>query len=192
MSANRPKTIVVCGIAGVGKTYLTTRAASLLPASVLWQASAIIKEARKVADPEVLRRLGADQMQQSQKLLVAGFETKCAESNSEIILLDAHSVIDTDSGLFEVGTDIMRQLRPLAFVHVEDDVTAIIQRRCQDIVRQRPVRTPDQISNYQRRSLEVCEAYGKEMERQVFRLRSGDVDSFCNIVRAAQSISCGC
>ena len=35
---------------------------------------------------------------------------------SSVVLLDAHSVLDTDAGLFEISTDVMRHLDPLGYI----------------------------------------------------------------------------
>src|SRR5580704_17600695 len=106
MSGSHGSTIMVCGIAGVGKTHLIHAALGRLPSGLTWRASEIIGEARKTRDPERLRALPADDIRRSQELLVDGFEARRRALPDNLVLLDAHSVIDSDDGLFEIPVDI--------------------------------------------------------------------------------------
>jgi adenylate kinase len=175
-------TIFVCGIAGVGKTYLVRAATSALPGAISWSAGEIIGQARRVADPETLRTLPADDLVGSQELLIGGFQARRREAPSPLVLLDAHSVIDTDRGLFEIPVDVIRRLAPSGLMHVEDNAQAILERRLADHGRPRPVRSLSELVEYQNRSVRCCQHYRDALRIPLVVVRSGDVEIFVKSV----------
>lgn len=69
------------------------------------------------------------------------------------------------------STDVMRRLGPLGFIHLEDQVERILERRTQDS-NKRPARTLDQLHLYQERSRAVCKAFRAALGKPVFEVRS--------------------
>jgi len=179
MRRHHTPVVVVCGVAGVGKTYLIERARPLFEEAGFWRASTIIQEARTTADPDALRGLPSDEMRRSQDLLVHRFHEMRKRFQGDLILLDAHCVIDRDEGFYDIEVDVMRRLSPDAFVHVEDGVDAIAERRRADTNRSRPARSLEQLALYQIRSLQNCERYSDELGIPMFRVQSGNLNGLC-------------
>lgn len=177
-------TILVCGVSGVGKTKLLNEVPRFLPSVAVWRASEIIGAARNILDPEVLRTLPTEEILQSQSLLVQGFEVQRREFPGLLVLLDAHSVIDSDSGFIEIPVDVAARFAPSGILHVSDDPPRILERRIADTRRIRPTRTVDQLREYQRRSVEVCEGYRDALKVPLIEVRSGNIDGFINAIQS--------
>jgi adenylate kinase len=92
-------------------------------------------------------------------------------------------VLDTDAGLFEISTDVMRRLDPVGFIHLEDQAERILERRTRD-TKKRPARTVDQLHAYQERSRATCRAYDAALGKWMLEVRSGDTEGFLNAIRA--------
>jgi adenylate kinase len=175
-------TVMVFGVSGVGKTHLINLALARLPNSCAIRASELIGLARENADPEYLRTLGQDEMHNSQELLVRGYHDRVQRLSAEVILLDAHSVVDQDLGFYDVPVEVIARLNPSCMVHVEDDVTQIMLRRQSDAHRTRPLRSDSQLAAYQARSRSACVAYSKALGVPLLLAQSGDVEKLLYIV----------
>src|SRR5258705_10790450 len=116
MIASSGVTILVCGISGVGKTSLIQSSTKDFPNALRWRASDIIAQAREMSDPERLRLLPPLELLRSQELLVEGFRAHRELFPSELVILDAHSVIDTDEGFFQVPVEVVSRLSPSGIV----------------------------------------------------------------------------
>lgn len=182
MSQRIGKTILVCGISGVGKTKLLDDVVKLLPSSVVWRASEIIGAARNILDPETLRTLPAGEILQSQLLLVHGFDVQRRAFPDSLVLLDAHSVIDSDNGFIEIPIEVATHFAPSGILHVSDEPSRILERRLADTKRVRPARSLGQLTGYQRRSIAVCEGYSVALNVPLIEIRSGDVDGFTEAI----------
>jgi adenylate kinase len=178
------QTILVCGISGVGKTRLLDDVVKLLPSVVVWRASEIIGAARNILDPEALRTLPAGEILQSQVLLVQGFEVQRREFPDSLVLLDAHSVIDSDNGLIEIPIEVAAHFMPTGILHVSDEPARILERRLADTKRVRPARSLGQLTEYQRRSIAVCEGYSVALDVPLIEIRSGDIGGFTKAIRS--------
>ena len=182
MSPDLSQTLIVCGISGVGKTHQIRSVIEQLPDAVTWSASEIIGEARQNSDPEYLRLLPTDELAQSQEMLVHGFTQRVQTIGHRLVLLDAHCVLDIDTGMFDISTDVMRRLGPLGFIHLEDQVERILERRTRDSKR-RPTRTLDQLHLYQERSRAVCKAFGATLGKPVLEVRSSGNADFLKAIQ---------
>jgi len=170
--------LFVCGISGVGKTHLIRQVLPELQHAVSWTAGEMIGEARENADPEYLRTLPQNELIQSQELLVRSFRRRLDETTAALILLDAHCVLDTEEGFFEIDTGVIRRLDPMAFIHIEDHVERILERRTADTRKRRPARNAEQLHDYQERSRRVCEAFALALHRPMIQIYSDDTVGF--------------
>ena len=166
--------IFVCGIAGVGKSYLLSRAQATIPDSKVFRASEIIGLARQNLDGEFLRNLPHDQMEASQLLLVAGFNQRMLSCTEKLVFLDGHSVIDNDHGMFPVRSSVLTDIQLDTIIHIEDDVRRIQERRTKDFARPRPARTLDQLELYQKLSIATCEEISRALSIPLQRVLAED------------------
>ena len=185
----KPVVIVVCGISGVGKSWRVAEAMTSLPRAVTWTASEIIGAERENHDTEYLRSLPTDEINRSQEMLVAGFERRLNAQDCDLVLLDAHSVIDSAAGFHDIPVDVFRRLKPSGFVHLSDSVEAIHQRRRNDHKKLRPQRTLVELKVYQDRSLGNCRRYGAELSVPVAELYAIDAEAFLSALRRLAAIT---
>ncbi|MGH8143885.1 MAG: AAA family ATPase [Steroidobacteraceae bacterium] len=178
MNSLSGRLILVCGVAGVGKTRLIKSTVERDPTRVVWSAGEIIGEARRIDHRDLLRTLPADELMHSQELLVRGIQARRVATPDAIVLLDGHSVIDTDQGLFDVPLDIVRRLAPMGVIYVSDRVEQILERRRADAARARPERSLAQLSEYQDRSIARCRDYQKGLTIPLSVVTSGDEEGF--------------
>jgi adenylate kinase len=176
---SRPIVIAICGLSGVGKTYLINRFLSANAHATRLSAGAVIAEARNTTDPEFLRQLPVDELDLSQELLIAGLPRAIKDANSSLLLLDAHTVIDNGSDdMYVVANEVFTALRPDGIIHVEADPAAIARQREADRERARPHRTAEILSQQQtlsaRRAQEIADALGVWFKR----VESGDFHTF--------------
>jgi len=183
MKRSTTHTIFICGISGVGKTKLIESVIDRFPSAVTWRASEIIGQARKVTDSETLRKLAPGEIQQSQELLLQGFLARRGALPDALVLLDAHSVIDTESGFIDIPVRVIAGLAPSGIIHVSDDVARISERRLADPSRVRPERSLGQLAEYQQRSIALCERYSAALDLPLVEVRSGDWEAFAETIR---------
>jgi len=181
------QTILVCGISGVGKTRLLDDIVKLLPSALVWRASEIIAGARNILDPERLRTLPPTEILRSQALLIQGFEAQRRAFPLSLVLLDAHSVIDADTGFIEIPVEVVEHFSPSAILNVTADPAHILEQRMADTTRVRPVRSLAQLMEYQRRSIAACQGYSAALSAPLFEVRSGDVEASIRAIHAVDS-----
>jgi adenylate kinase len=180
----RGMTILVFGISGVGKTRLIALAKDRLAPVLTWRASEIIGEARQISKSEDLRCLPVNELQASQELLVSGFMLRRRANPNALVILDAHSVIDADTGLVEIAIDVVERLYPAGLIHVGDTAERIQQRRDADVTRPRPGRTVAELIRYQESSLEMCGRYSEALQVPLIEVISGDEEAFVSAVES--------
>lgn len=185
---SRTVTVLVCGISGVGKTRLISKVLDRFPDALTWRAGEIVGDARKTFDAERLRTLPSSEIARSQELLVDGFARRAGLKAGHTVILDAHAVLDTDEGLYDIPVDVICRLAPSCLVHVEDDVAQIASRRQADASRQRPRRTWEQLGEYQERSIRVCTEFASVLGISLSRIRSGDESSLAAAISSVSHV----
>jgi len=162
-------TIVMVGVSGVGKSRLAQAIVSRVPNVRHVQASELLKEALQAQSEEL--RLGP--VRDNQALLIDAFD-KLRSSTEEVILLDAHCVIDAAEGIVVIAQEIFQSFHPTAFIEVWEDPSLIVSRRASDLTRIRPKRDEDDIREHQRLSGEKAAQYAARLRVRITRVKSGD------------------
>lgn len=143
------RTLAICGISGVGKSYFANAASAALGARAV-SASDLLKAGRSIemeADVahDSLRELPLDR---NQLHIETGYKV-LRDDYTGVLLLDCHVVIDTVTGLETVPSQIFRVLDLETFIFLRADPKTIFDRRSQDAERQRPSRTVDELAEAQ-------------------------------------------
>src|SRR6185437_7215114 len=120
------------------KSSLISSALAQFPMATSWRASEIIGVARGIEDPEMLRALPANEILLNQELLVKGYRELRRTYPDVLVLLDAHSIVDSESGLIEIPSVVVGELGPVCIIHIYDNVDRILERRLADKGRTRP------------------------------------------------------
>ena len=151
--------VAVFGISGVGKTTLIK---SFLQKSEGWshiQAGSLIKSIRQNTDRDKLRLSGKELILSNQKLMVAAFWQKIQFENLSKVIFDGHSIIDAGTELLAIPIEIIEALKPTKIVFVRNDPALILDRRLNDVSRDRPVITLNDINKHQDFALETANNY---------------------------------
>lgn len=179
MSAQQSlKVVLVCGVAGVGKTSLIRDFVAGRPWAVTLSAGTIIAEARRISDPERLRTLPSNELERSQQLLVEGFSRILPTVAASLLLLDAHTVIDGNDGLYCVPFDVFERLKLDGVIHVEAQSAVIWERRRLDTQRVRPQRSVSDLAEYQRLSAERACQISSRLSTWIGHIEAGDQEQF--------------
>lgn len=152
---NQRRIIALAGLSGAGKTTIL-QAVSKETGSVHLSASSLIKEQKLFesgleSSSESLR---TGNISDNQFLLSRAFRRQTMTIESHIFL-DCHTVIDTPTGLQELSASVFEALglTDFAFLIVEPGLLA--QRRRNDIARNRPERSEEEIRAQQKAALQV-------------------------------------
>jgi adenylate kinase len=174
--------VAVFGISGVGKSTVIRNYVAGHRDWIHVVASDVIKVATQQAS-EMLRTAPLTKVIQNQDLLVEGVAKIRADNADRNILLDAHSVIDSDNKYILIPVDVIRALRPDLLVFLCDDPQSIQTRRELDNFRLRPKRDLNQIEEYQRIALDTVQGYARELAIPVSVIKVNDQPS---LVRALE------
>lgn len=179
---SRPSIIVACGLSGVGKTYLINTFLGANPHAARLSAGAIIAEARKITDPEFLRRLPVNELDRSQQLLIAGFPNMLSALNARLLLLDAHTVIDNSDELYVVTDAVFAALAPDGIIHVEAEPSVIARQRQMDVERVRPFRSIQVLAEHQQISARRAQEVAARLNVWFASVRAGDAQTFSDLL----------
>lgn len=171
-----PVVAIVTGLSGVGKTWLLQRVMKTVPGQLLSASRLIEQELNRSRSepvrPDDLRTLDIATNQQA---LVTGF-ARTAEHYQELVVLDAHVVIDTPKGLEFVPHHVFSGLTPSLFIFINDDPRTILQRRLQDIARIRPFRDVEALARQQSQALTAARQVAADLNVPFYITPAGDVE----------------
>jgi adenylate kinase len=146
------KVVAVVGLSGVGKTS----ALGTLTAKHAFQylsASRLIREGRELgALPATVDKLRIANIDENQRLLIAGFK-RAIDLTASFVVLDGHTVIETPSGLVTVGANVFGALGITDMIFLAAAPPEIVQRRSQDVSRNRQPANAEQLEAYQDEAL---------------------------------------
>lgn len=145
--------VAIVGISGVGKTTLINMLAAHISFQHL-QASVLIREEMSRTETAKISTdsLRLNSIEDNQRLLISGFR-QAVEAHSKLVLLDGHTVVDSNNGLIRISPNVFRELRVAMFIFLADHPEAIAQRRAKDVNRNRPIRSPYELAHHQDEAL---------------------------------------
>ena len=172
------------GLSGVGKTRLLAQLEANIPNCVRLSVSDLMTTAQKMTTvgPDYLRMLPKEKILENQEYVVTEIRKASISVKNQLILLDAHSVIDNFLELIEVPVDIIRSLRPVSIVFIYDEPDNISKRRKDDSSRQRPSRTISELAVQQDIARETCSQYARILSLTYHEVASHDYNALKSIV----------
>ncbi len=176
------KIVALTGISGVGKTTFLERLKEHLVFQHLTGGS-LIAAARDHEAPKRDELRYAD-LDENQRLLIHGFAL-ARDLAAEIVILDGHVVIDTDTGLTKLPTNVFRQLGVASMVHLETDPARIAANRAGDNARERPIYDIDTLAAQQEASREHAKKIAAELDIDLHLVKHGHVELLASILRKA-------
>lgn len=179
---------IVTGISGVGKSWLLARVMSKQSGQLLSASSLISDELERRVDRNNHQdRLRERDIDDNQELLISGF-MNVVDCTQELIVLDAHVVIDTPTGLQTVGAEIFSSLNSSLIVFVEGDPEQILQQRDKDNKRIRPQRDIETLRSQQTRAKLAASQIAEKLQIPLHIILSGDTASLQNTLESAVNI----
>lgn len=175
--------VALIGISGVGKTTLLTKTRTGLSFEHL-QASELIREEREyqgksAASDSAMQNASLDE---NQLLLIEGFR-RMVPANG-LVVLDAHSVVDTPDGLFEISSSVFERLEISLFILLTEKPSEIVRRRSSDTNRRRSTRSISEIGRQQMRSVQTTFRIARILDVPVEILGSDKGKDLMDLLRA--------
>lgn len=178
-----PVVAVVTGLSGVGKTWLLKQVMDEMPGQLL-SASRLISEEM---DRQGIEPIGHDELREldidaNQKALVEGFR-RSIDRDTQLIVLDAHIVIDTPKGLIFISSDVFAEIDPSLFIFVEDDPARIVKHRTDDGSRKRPYRDASTLSQQQKLAKCAASQIAAELGARFQAICAGDIGRLRDLLK---------
>ena len=177
------KVVTVFGLSGVGKSWMISRYAAAANVAHI-QASQLIRYAIAIqaTPPLTSEDLRRGPVLDNQSILTGAF-AKVHATEARPIIFDGHCLVDADQYPVEIPVDVIRRLRPSGIVLVHAPANEIVRHRESDTLRERPVRTADELAVQQDRCRAICTDYAEQLGIKFEQVRAGDERGF------AQSVS---
>ncbi|MEQ8396443.1 AAA family ATPase [Thalassobaculum sp.] len=174
---------IVTGISGVGKSRLLAKVMRKSQGQLLVASDLIADELSMRGERAVSRdKLRELDITKNQRMFAAGFARR-ADRTTDLIVLDAHVVIDTPRGLEPMSADVFLNIGANLIVFVEDEPERILKHRIKDKTRQRPVRDLDTLREQQTLAKSVAAGIAKNLEIDFHVISSGDVAALKDVLR---------
>lgn len=171
-----PVVAIISGLSGVGKTWLLQRAMRTTAGQLLSASRLIRQELNRLylepIEHDDLRKLD---ITANQKALVAGF-AQTVDPDVDLVVLDAHVVIDTPKGLEFVPREVFAALTPSLFIFIEDSPEVILKNRSQDKTRKRPFRDVEALALLQSQALAATRQIATDLRVPFYTIPAGDVE----------------
>jgi len=149
-----PSLAMVVGISGVGKTTFVHRLRAKLDFQHLTAGSLIAaSKAAAASERDGLRLADLDE---NQIHLIKGLSL-ARDPKASLVLLDGHVVIHTNNRLEELSFQVFEKLGVQGFLHLIGEPGQIAANRRNDVSRQRPALSLEELSAHQELSLKATE-----------------------------------
>ncbi|WP_455988482.1 AAA family ATPase [Methylorubrum extorquens] len=181
--------IVLFGISGAGKSYLSRKISTCRPDILCLSAGVLLKDAL-AEDPEQLRTANRDVILSNQMILADAVRTARHNRWEDTVLLEAHSVIDNDRELIEVPFDAMRAIQIAGIILIEERVSEIMRRRDADM-RFRPARGLRELEDQQQLSDAVAYKYADAVSAPIQKISSEDFKTALDFIDTIEQSNWG-
>lgn len=175
------KILVLSGISGIGKSTTITTIKNEFNFTHL-QASQMIKEFFHNTQKEkyTSEQLRIKNPSENQKALISVLRTL---SDDENYIFDAHTIIDTPNGIYEIPIEVFEAASPDHLIFLFEDPAQILARRSNDKDRTRPERSVDQLAEHQNLALINIAQIANKLKRPLTVLSTSQVDELDSLVR---------
>lgn len=169
------------GIAGVGKSYLTSIFCSNRSDFVTIKASEIIKSHNRSINFHELKR---DVINKNQDALITGFKHYRSQHPSENIIIELHNLIETPEGVIEINDTVFDALSLDAVCFLEASPDRLFNQRRLDLTRVRRILPLEQLTilQNQARSKFLSRYQGIDIPHIV--LQTGDMRGFDDFINS--------
>lgn len=178
--------VALVGISGVGKTTFLKRLGKRLNFQHL-TAGSLIARARTAEDGARDRLRMAD-LDENQRLLIEGFAL-AHDPDAALIILDAHVIIQGPSDLSMICSEVFSSLNVSIMAHLEADPSQIGDNRRNDVNRDRPALSTEELECHQIMSHSHAKAISSDLGIEFKALTHCDEASFGNYLKETTRVS---
>jgi adenylate kinase len=176
------RTVLVCGIPGVGKTTLIRSTLAHVPDAGFCEAQDLVMQANALDCPQTFSGSVVHRVARHYQLLAREFVARREQTPKRVMILESVALIETESGWFEPPLHVLKSIDPQALVHVEDDCDRIAQRYLRDRSTVRLTRSAIELARCQDRSLRACERQAERLGCALHRLRADACDELRHLI----------
>jgi adenylate kinase len=169
--------IFVLGVSGVGKTIACRAYAAHHPEFLHVTASTLICKATG-ATLKQLSTASAEQILANQIALQRAFQSEFGSQDVWKLLIDGQCVVDNGRETVVIPADLIAPLHPSGLILMEDQPEKILQRRLNDVDRERPLRTREEISMQMQMNRLAVRDYASAFAIPVITVEIADAFSF--------------
>mmetsp|Transcript_29090 Transcript_29090/g.55967 ORF Transcript_29090/g.55967 Transcript_29090/m.55967 type:complete len:186 (+) Transcript_29090:2373-2930(+) len=175
---------IVTGISGVGKSWLLKRVGEHIPIQVL-SAGRVIRDqiARDLGQEVSYDDLRTRDVAANQEALKVGFQNAC-DPHTQIVVLDAHVVIDTPNGLKSIETAVFDDIGASLIIFLEQKPGQIAENRSRDSSRKRPLRDSETLDRHQKMAKLIAEQVATDLGISYHVLQSDDIEGLIWVLSA--------
>ncbi|WP_311276823.1 AAA family ATPase [Methylobacterium sp. WCS2018Hpa-22] len=179
-------TVIVLGISGVGKTTLCEAFVAKHKTFLHFSASKLLQAATGCS-PDRLRLLPKESIIKNQNLLGEALFQKMAGREGYNLIIDAHTIIDNETGLVVVPIEPIASLNPKGFIFLHAAPEVLLQRRLTDN-RKRPYRTATELRKQQSIAKGIAYKYARALHKKINLIQSDKFEDFDDaVVNIAES-----
>src|SRR5262245_30736974 len=178
------RTLLVCGVPGVGKTTLIRSTVEHEPDAVFCEALDLVTQAHATDATAIVANSAAHRVARHFQLLGREFSVRREHAGKRVMILESQSVVETEAGWFEPPLHVLKSIEPNAMVHVEDDCDRIAHRCVRDRSTVRLTRSAIELARYQDRSLRACERQAERLGCAIHRVRADEFHAFRRLIHS--------
>lgn len=167
----KQRVVALTGISGVGKTTFLRELSATREFQHL-TGGTLIAAARNKGS-EARDSLRHADLEENQRLLIQGFALD-KDPKANLIVMDGHVVIDTNSGLARISSIVFEAIDVSLMLHLEADPLRIFKNRSEDTSRSRPTWDVETLAHHQKASREHAQYIARSLQIDFCAVRHGD------------------
>jgi adenylate kinase len=176
------RTIALVGISGVGKSTLIRFLAKSIELQHLSAGSLIREEKARRLEAVKHDNLRLADIEDNQQLLIDGFNRK-RDNEAALVILDGHTVIDTNQKLEAIPASVFGALGIEVFIFLQADPAKILKRRILDTTRTRPIISIAEIRLHQEFAIKVTQTCAEQLSISCYIIENCDRSLIMNILK---------
>lgn len=150
-------------------------------------ASGLIRESLLQTQEQLTSQdhLRARSIEDNQAALLEAFN-RHFNPDGNLVILDAHVIIDTPDGLAHIGSDVFHEIDPDFVVFIKDDPRRIHLSRERDTKRERPERSISSLAKQQEIAITAAQDIAHNLSIPIHFVDGGDDEALASVLRAEQ------
>lgn len=177
------KTVAFVGLSGVGKSTLIRSLAERIELQHLSAGKLIGEEKARIKEALNHDELRLADIAVNQQLLIDSFNRK-KDISAGLVVLDGHTVIDTNLKLEAIPTSVFRAIGIELFIFLHVNPSEILKRRTLDSSRNRPLIGVTEIAEHQAFALEVTESCARELSIPCHVVDTDDINFIISVLNS--------